>query len=340
MQMRMAMWSRLAVAIVLNITAGAATAFAQTVFIRNGPPGFTIEVMVNSTTTGSAVVDTSGVTTVPAPLPGGPAQTSIDAYLFVDTCEKIRRVVIAERGVMPPPVATDCERHEIPGLYLVRRISTIVIDFAGPTPSVLLRQGRYRIRPPRVWKPAPTGLVVYGGGALTKLRDPVLIACGTVEGCKGDSAGIGYTAGATYWLTRWLGADVSYIKPPSVKASGSGQNYSFTSDFDVEVVTIGGKAGIPAGPLRFYGQGGWNYHRATATTIETISEQKQTLEYKTKGWSWGFGGGMEAWITGRLALFGEAGTAKLKGKADDDGEAVLDDRLTYIFVGARLRIGG
>jgi hypothetical protein len=343
MQMRMATWSRrLALAALLNVTVGAATGAAQTVFIRNGPPGFNVEAVVNSTVTGTGIVETSGIVTVPVDIQknaGG--KTEIDAYLFVDVCDKLRRVIIAERGVQPIVPAAGCERKEIPGLYLIRRISTIVIDLGGPSPTVLLRQGRYRVRPPRVWKPAPTGLVVYGGGTFTTMRDAGFVLCGAVEGCERHDKGFGYMVGATFWLTKWLGADVSYIKPRSVTGKGSGSNYSFDSAFDPELVTVGAKVGVPAGPIRVFGQTSMNYHRATTTTLETIGSAQQTLEYKTKGWSWGFGGGLEAWITGRFALFGEAGTAKVKGKdVEKDGEAAIDDRLTFVFFGARLRIGG
>jgi hypothetical protein len=84
-----------------------------------------------------------------------------------------------------------------------------------------------------------------------------------------------------------------------------------------------------------------NYHEATHTTFETIDVQSQTFQYKTHGWSWIFGGGMEAWLgqKQRLAIFGDAGIMRLKGNAESGGEAQIDDRLKYVSVGVKLRLG-
>ena len=65
----------------------------------------------------------------------------------------------------------------------------------------------------------------------------------------------------------------------------------------------------------------------------------QAYLLKTEGWGWTFGGGVEGWVTPSVAIYGEGGLADLKGEAADGREGTIDDRLTYIFVGARVRIG-
>jgi hypothetical protein len=130
------------------------------------------------------------------------------------------------------------------------------------------------------------------------------------------------------------------MRPHEVTASG-GDTYKFNSTLDSDVWSILGKLGAQAGVVRIYGQGGMNYHEATHTTFETIDVQSQTFQYKTHGWSWIFGGGMEAWLgqKQRLAIFGDAGIMRLKGNAESGGEAQIDDRLKYVSVGVKLRLG-
>jgi len=82
-----------------------------------------------------------------------------------------------------------------------------------------------------------------------------------------------------------------------------------------------------------------NYHQATNQTVQTLTNL-QTFEYKTTGWSWVFGGGMETWVgqRQRLAIYADAGIVRIKGDADSGGEAKIDDRLKYVAVGVKLRL--
>ena len=91
--------------------------------------------------------------------------------------------------------------------------------------------------------------------------------------------------------------------------------------------------------VRIYGKAGMNYHQATNATGQTITGVTQKFEYKTTGWSWIFGGGMEAWFgeRQRLALYADAAIARIKRNADRGGEAKLDDRMKYVPVGLKLR---
>jgi opacity protein-like surface antigen len=106
---------------------------------------------------------------------------------------------------------------------------------------------------------------------------------------------------------------------------------------------VAGQVGIPLGRVRPYGQIGATYTWATLETRQTMTNvtENATQAYllKTEGWGWTYGGGLEAWVTPSFALYGEGGFADLKGEAADGAEGTLGDRLTYIFVGARVRIG-
>lgn len=334
------------------VAGGTADAAAQTVMARNAAPGTTIEVVLNGAAVGSGTANAEGIATVPVNMPGAIGKSEIDAFLFVDYCENLRIVQIVERGKAAPPKTANCERRDITGLFVVRRVSTLVIDVGATNPTVLLRQGPFRIRPPRVWKPAATGLVLSGGGMFGKFRDTTFYACGTVEQCEGKQSGIGVQAGATFWLGRFVGADIGYFKPKIATASGSGTGFTFDSEFEAQMLTLGGRVGIPIGPTRIYGHGGFNKHQALTTTNQTYDEQKitvdgvertipggtQKFEMLTEGWGWQFGGGFEAWLGPRGALFVEAGNMVLKGKPVPSGEGKLDERYSYLSFGARVKV--
>lgn len=340
-----------AVAAALVGVMGAAEAAAQTIMVRNGTAGMPVEVTVNSATAGKGVVNAEGIASIPINLPGATGKTEIDAYLFVDYCENLRVVLILERGKAAPPPTPNCERRDVEGVFLVRRVSTLVFDVGSPSPTVLLRQGNFRIRPPRVWKPAATGLVLYGGAGLGKYRDVLFYACGTLE-CDGDQGGVALQAGATFWLTRWAGADIGYLKPWNVTASHTGTGFKFDSEFEAQLLTLGGRIGVPIGPTRIYGHGGFNFQQSLATTNQTFDAVKitvdgvertipggtQKVQLLTEGWGWQFGGGFEAWLGSRGALYVEGGNVILEGKPKPSGEGFLDDRFSYFTVGVRVKV--
>jgi hypothetical protein len=97
------------------------------------------------------------------------------------------------------------------------------------------------------------------------------------------------------WLTRFVGVEGTYLHPHQVSASGGDDTFTFKTTMDSDVWTMAGKVGAQAGVVRIYGKGGLNYHQATTKTAETLATVVQGIEYKTTGWSWLFGGGMEAW---------------------------------------------
>jgi hypothetical protein len=346
----------LALAAAFWITLSPGAAAGQTLIAKAVPAGSTVEFVLNTTTVGTATPNADGFATIASKQDASAAKSEIDAYIYVDTCDTVRRVLVVERGISAPAPDTGCTRAQIAGLFLVRRMSTLVVDVSGANPTVLLRRGPFTIRPggpARVWGSSPTGLVLFGGGGLARFADASTFACGDVTPCSGDDAGAAYTFGAAFWFIPFLAAEATYLKPAEATAQGSGSNFRFNSFLDAHVVTVAGKVGAPIGPVRLYGQAGANYHRAKSGTTQTIDDVTVTIEGETRtipggtqtygletsGWGWSFGGGGEVWLTSAFALYGEFARAALKGGARDDAEGALDDSLTSVVFGARVRIG-
>lgn len=346
-------WRPLAFAAAMNLSIGAGIAAAQTVLVTHAPVGETVEVVLNATKVSSGTVELNGAVTLSLDLSRHPGKNEIDANVFVDTCEKLHRITVVERSKAPDPQQPGCARRDIPGLYWVRRLNTLVVDLGSATPTMLLVKGSYSLAPPREWTPSPAGLVVFGGGGLLKFSNALLVSCGNVTDCDGHDLGAPLMAGVTYWFNPILGVEASYVKPRQVTGQGSAETYQFNSSLDAHIATIVGKVGIPMGPFRLYGQGGLNYHRAKFTTTETINDLTitvndvpqtitggtQQFSFETQGWRWTFGGGAELWLAPSFALYGDFGFAALRGKDIDRGEPRLDDRVRFIAFGARVHIG-
>lgn len=338
----------LVMAAALNGTLGIGIAGAQTIFLRNVPAGTAVEVVVNGDRTGEGKAGDDGNASVPFKLAKDGTRPEMDASVFVDSCGTIRRVILVDRGRAPAAADSGCDRSEITGVFWVRPMNTLVIDLGTPNPSLLLVRGRYT--PPRPvaegeepssgpTRQAPTGFVLFGGGGLTRFRDATNNACGNVSNCSGSS-GIGYTFGAGYWFTRWIGAEVTYLNPKTLTTEGSGETFRFTNTLNANLTTITGLLALPLGPVRLFGTGGVNYHTAESDTTQIIGDGTQTFQVKTDGWSWILGGGGEAWVTQKFALYGEVGRARVKGDAEVGGTGNIDDRLGYLLFGARIRLGG
>jgi hypothetical protein len=328
----------------LTLTAGIGAASAQTVIVRKIPGGTPVEVQVNATVGGSAKADADGIATVPFDLEKLAGKPEIDALVMVDTCDTTRRVVIVERGVLMPAPEAGCDRRSISGLFLVRLVNTLVIDAVGPSPSLLLIRGSFNPRAtegPRAAANAPRGLVVFAGGLLSSYKDARTLACGDAPDCDADGPWGTFSAGATYWITSFLGAEISYLKPQVLDVRGTGTGFQFANILESHILQLSAKAGIPARAFRIYGQGGLNYTQASLRTNQTVDgvSGTQQFEVETTGWSWQFGGGLEAWVTERVGIFGEFGLASIKGKAETEDAGEIDDRLTSILVGLRFSIG-
>jgi hypothetical protein len=333
----------LGLAAALNMTAGAAIAAAQNVMVRNVPAGSNVEVLLNDDVAGSATAGADGIVNVALKMPD-PAQ--MDTNVYVDVCAADRRVLVVDRNRRPPAPAAGCDRREISGLFLVTRVNTLVVDVGGPQPSMLLVKGSYTPpkpaaaegeEAPRERRPSPTGVTLFGGSGIGKLRDALLIACGNVGNCDGNEGGFGYSFGSTVWFTPWLAAEGGYLKPRNVTAEG-GDTFRFETTFDLDVFPIVAKVGIPVGPFRPYGLFGTAFHQSRMNSTETIDSAVQAFGQRTHGWGLMYGGGAEGWLTSKVAIYGELSLTNIKGDAEDGGEGFVDDRMRFLGFGVRIRL--
>jgi hypothetical protein len=326
------------------LTLGAGSASAQTLLLRNVPPGSAIEVVVNNEGRGTTKSDTGGDVSIPVKLFENSTRSETDGQILVDSCGTTHKVTILERGYTTPAEEAGCTRRDMGGWFVLRPVSTLVIDVGGASPTLLLRQGEFSLAPPRTWA-APTGIVLFGGGSLNSFSNVRDVACGTLTDCSGPDLSFGFTAGVAYWITPYLAAEASYIRPSEVEVEGGGEGFRFTSTLDPHIVAVSAKIGVPAGAFRPYGSIGGTYHRATFTTNQTMTgvteNGTQIYSVETGGWSWIFGGGLEAWFSPGFGIFGEVGRAGIKGPAvDEDVEGTIDERVTTVLFGARIRLGG
>ena len=227
------------------------------------------------------------------------------------------------------------------GIFVVKQISSLVVDVGGPSPTLLLRQGKVSLDPPRVWKPAPTGLVLFGGGAFTTVSDVTAMACGTSTRCSGDQAGLGYAFGAAYWVTPYLAAEGTYIKPANATAAGSTDTFQFNSEFEAQVLTIVGKVGVPLGPIRPYGQAGGSYHQAKFRTSQTMTGAGSAEHAQLSASDRWLGLCVRRRRRG-VVLVGVRRVRRVRQhrhqgpvREDDDGSGSVDDRMNYVLFGRR-----
>jgi hypothetical protein len=344
----------LPVAAALVLSAGAGTAAAQTLYVRRVPVGSTVDLVVNTTKAGSAKADAAGDVTIPIDLPTHSKKNEIDARVYVDTCTEHRRVTIAERDSTALPADDGCVRQEVTGVFLIRQVSSVVVNVGGPVATLLLRQGSYSLRERGPRRLASTGLIVFGGGIRAKYSDAFDFGCANVPACSANDAGFGYTVGAEYWFSKYIAAEGSYFRPPQLEIEGSGLSYNFNSFLEPHLFTGAGKVGVPIGPIRIYGRAGFNYHRAESGTTQHIDEvtttaadgsttttpaSDSTVEAKTSGWGWLAGAGMEAWLAPGFALYGEAGALGIKGESAVVEQGRIDNRLLSVTAGIKIRLG-
>jgi hypothetical protein len=342
-------WRLLALAAALHMTLGTGTALAQRVMLRHAPPGSPVEIFLNAEKVADGTVGADGDVTIEFTLPPKDGKAEIDANVFVDVCDKLHKVVVVDRNRAALPVAEGCDRREVAGLFWVRPVNTLVVDVAPQPPTMLLVRGKYTPPTPqeiteegedtRPREPLPKGFMMFAGLGPAKLRDFATLQCGNVN-CSGGGTVLSYGFGATFWLTRFVGVEGSYLHPVNIKVSG-GEGFHFDTEMDADIWSIVGKGGIQAGKARLYGQVGMNYHDATVTTVQTIAALgAQRFITETKGWNPTYGGGLEIWVNKKIAIYGEFDFAQLKGDAEGGGEAKIDDRASVILGGIRLHLGG
>jgi len=328
------------------VLAQAAAVSAQTVIVRKVPAGSTVEVVVNGTKVGTANADANGDAKIPFSLAQFDNKTEMDAYIHVDTCENLRRVFVVERNQTPANPEPGCTRRDANGLFLVKsKITNLVVDTSTANPTIWLRQGSVDLnaKPSKAhaWDDLPTGLVVSGGAGLGKYRDSLDLQCGNSTTCNGNDSHTVYTAGGTLWFGPFLGVGGAFVKPAGVNANGAGSNYHFNSVISSDIAVINGKVGIPAGPVRIYGQGGTNYTWAAQRTTQTIEDVNaaQSIELKTAGWGWQFGGGLEVWIKPKISIFGEVNRVRVKGEGREGRQGVYKDYLNNVLFGIGFKLG-
>ena len=331
-------WRRFVLA-ALALTFFAAAAAAQTVIVTNAPAGDRIEVVVAGKPTGSATVGGSRTATIPAPLQAAAGVREMDARVYADVCSKLHRIFIIERNQVPPVREDGCERREIPGIFWIRPVNTLVIDVGGAIPTLLLVRGKYDPDSPALVRRAPAGLVLFGGGGLIGFSEIAAAACGTVTDCRQDGAGAAFTGGVAFWIRPWLAAEGSYIRPSKLTTAGGESDFDFTSAFDVHIFTAVANIGVPAGPVRIYGKVGANFHHAIQTTTQIAGEDTQTIEVVTEGWGPVYGAGFEGWIKPRFAIYVEAALGSLKGNPTVQTiEGDISEGFKYFFVGAKVKL--
>lgn len=347
----------LALAAVACMAMGAGIARAQTVVVKNAPRGSSVELYLNVDKIASAAVANTGEATLAANILAKGAENDVRVYL--DVCDTVRRVMLVDRNLPPLSQGEGCARKEVPGFFAVRRVTTLMMDVGGPDPMVWLRQGPV----PKSWfgeeqiptaggREAPLGFVLFGGAGAANVGDAVSIQCGNALQCSGQTYGFAGSGGAGYWITRYTAIEGGFIRPAVVDVTGSGDYYHFSTSLDTYAFVLIGKVGVPLRTVRPYGFVGANYQYSTSTTQQTINDLTivvdgvsqtipggtQTFVIKTSGWGWLFGGGLEAWLTRYLAVYGEAGRMKLEGSSDESS-ARTDRWVTCVQGGIRIHLG-
>src|SRR5262245_24293165 len=336
--MMLNVWRPLAYAAVFHLVF-AAVAAAQTVIVTNGPAGQKVEMVLACKPAGSATVDPRGVATIPINLQAATGVREMDARVFVDVCSAVHRIIITERNQLPQGKEENCDRREISGIFWIRHVSTLVVNVGGPIPTMLLTRGKYDPHNPAPPRHVANGLIIFGGGGLTKFDDLIVNACGDVSTCNGDNSGGALTGGAAYWILPWLAAEGSYIRPSELTTTGEGTNFNFSSKFDTHLFTAVANVAIPVRAVRIYAKIGGILSTSTTTTSQTSGEETQSTAIKTQGWGPLFGGGFEGWIKPRFAVYFEAVFGTLKGEPTDRNvEGDMDQGFKYMMGGVRVRL--
>src|SRR5688572_17905807 len=132
-----------AIAALFFVATAVSLASAQTIIVTKAPPAAPVEFVLNDAVVATGTTDETGGATLTAGTAGAATRADMDAQIYVDACDTLRRVLIVDRRMPVPAAAPGCARSQIAGLFLVRPISTLVLDVTGPVPTVLLRQGRF-----------------------------------------------------------------------------------------------------------------------------------------------------------------------------------------------------
>lgn len=352
-------WQLLALVAAVSLTLCAGAATAQTVIVKGAPAGSPTELLWNGATVASAAVGAGGLATLIVPEASAGAAAETEVHIFVDTCGELRRVVMVT-GALAPPAAEACARQSIQGFFVVRRTTSFVVEVATSTAVVWLTQGKV----PESWLSAeaaaaarevysPTGLVLFGGAGLALGGNISTTACGSVADCTSKTMRGAWSGGAAYWFGRFVAAEAQYIAPANATVIGSDTALHFNSSLDARLLTLAGLVGGPVGRIKLYGRAGVNRHRAIFSTTQTVDDGSvvvgdatittpggtQTLEQRTAGWGYVFGGGGEGWVSKWVAIYADLNRASLKGTSIDVSKTPFSDAVWVAQAGVRVHIG-
>lgn len=357
------LWKTFALAAALHGTVAAGLSSAQSVVVTRAPAGTAVELGLNRDVVDTGIVSAEGWATLNTKRTREGAPAEVPVTLLVDVCEDMRRVMIVEPGQQPLGPRAGCTRREIAGVFVMRAITTFVVD-ATESPSVRLRQGEV----PKSWLVAPTvrtggrakqpfgpmpaGLVLFAGGGLSSFAHFAEDSCGTVADCSGKATQPAWTAGVTYWLSPFLGMEASYLQPGMVTATGQSDAQQFGSTRESRLLLFSGKVGGSSGRARIYAQGGATYGWSLSTVSQIVTDRPvdidgvtqtivggaQKFQMETKGWGWQFAGGLEIWIKPKFGIYSEVGMATITGKDVHPGEGRVSDRAWSWVTGARFRL--
>src|SRR6266568_7469782 len=98
-------------AIAFAVSVGAGVASAQTVLVRNAPPGATVTIVMNDTALPAVTADSNGDARVALGLPS--TATEADVHIYTESCGNDRRVLLVERGLQPPASTQPCDRRDV-----------------------------------------------------------------------------------------------------------------------------------------------------------------------------------------------------------------------------------
>jgi hypothetical protein len=325
------------------------------------PPGSTLELVIDAKEAGTAKADAGGNATVTTK--SIDSRSHIDANIWLETCDDVYRVILVPARAAIP--TSGCRRTQIGGVYVLQRMTSIVIDSSSPS-SVLIRQGRPYdswLTDPRpelakpvketdtqaagassasaspASKPQPPliGPIVFGGVGLGTALNFEEQVCGTVT-CT-YNVPIQFSGGGGWWFNDFFGAEGRYGYLGKVTASGTETDFKFSTTREADYFALSGRAGIRKGRFRPFGRAGMSFDRATVTTTQTMGESSETLAVRARGWAPVFGGGLEVWLSPRFGLFVDAQRLGLKGK-DEKGSAIeVDDTLLTAQAGLTVRLG-
>ena len=359
-------WRPLVLAAAFIATMVAGPAFAQTVTVTKAPPGASVQLVLDTTTVATATADEKGLATLGVDIQKQRDKAETDVRIFVDLCGQARRVTLVEPGYQPDQAAPGCTRHEVFGVFYLRKVTTLVVNVSEEAQGVWISQGPAPLR----WLGneaaggsaertgsalyVPNGFHIFGGGGLARYSNAVAVSCGVNNECTGKGTRMAGQVGFDYWITSNVALAAYYLRSANPATAGAGSGFGFTSSLASNIAVVTAKVGVPFGKTRLYVQGGITYTWATLTTNETIADRTvdvngtpqtiaggtQTFKQPTRGMSWTIGGGSEYWWRRSMAFYVEAGRVGLGGSAVGGGDGTLADAALYTVAGFRFRLVG